>query len=223
LVSPTNVNVQPNTYAQSGFQAPIRIADASPATSRFAEQLRQMRASAGSQNLRAINNQLTAEMLKDPSQWRLDSIEQAAQQLAGNSAGADLVAANQFLAKVANCRRIAAGFGGAAGSTAGTTPGGLTQINTGLPNAGNSTATADGNSQFDAVGWLNELKQAKGTAPSSYVLQDATGKITHQVSGIAGLNMSRYLKQKIGVVGERGFNQRLKLNHVSVSRVYPLY
>jgi hypothetical protein len=77
-------------------------------------------------------------------------------------------------------------------------------------------------SRFDAVGWLNELKRSSGTSPSTYVLQDETGKIIFHVTPIPGLNINRYLKQKIGVSGQRGFNQRLKLNHVTAERVFPL-
>jgi hypothetical protein len=34
--------------------------------------------------------------------------------------------------------------------------------------------------------------------------------------------MNRYLKSKIGVIGQRGYNQKLSLNHVLVDRVVVL-
>ena len=78
------------------------------------------------------------------------------------------------------------------------------------------------NSQFDATGWLNELKQARGTDPSTYVLQDASGKIIYHVTPVPGLNLNRYLRKRVGVNGQLGFNQKLNLRHVSIERVYPL-
>jgi len=69
---------------------------------------------------------------------------------------------------------------------------------------------------------LNELKQAGGTQPSTYVLQDQTGKIIYHVTPSPGVNLSRYLKKRIGVNGQLGFNQRLNLKHVTISRVFPL-
>ena len=77
-------------------------------------------------------------------------------------------------------------------------------------------------SQFDATGWLNELKQARGTDPSTYVLQDASGKIIYHVTPMPGLNLSRYLGKRVGVNGQLGFNQKLNLRHVTIERVYPL-
>ena len=78
------------------------------------------------------------------------------------------------------------------------------------------------NSQFDATGWLNELKQGRGTEPSTYVLQDETGKIIYHLSVTPGLNLQRYLRKRVGVNGQLGFNQRLNLRHVTVERVFPL-
>ncbi len=75
---------------------------------------------------------------------------------------------------------------------------------------------------YDAHGWLNELVQQNGSTGSTYVLQDETGRITHHIGAEPGLNLHRYLKQRIGIVGNRGYNQRLKLSHVTAERVVVL-
>ena len=145
-------------------------------------------------------------------------------------------AAQQFLAKLANCRQVAAGYGSGSGTRATSSTGtgfsnGQQNIRTGIgtdngsafagsQTKGNTSTTS--NAQFDATGWLNELKQDRGTAQSTYVLQDETGKIIYHVTPIPGLNLNRYLKKRVGVNGQLGFNQRLNLRHVTIERMFPL-
>ena len=76
--------------------------------------------------------------------------------------------------------------------------------------------------QYDATGFLSELVRDGGLSAPAYVLQDHTGKITHHVTAAPGLNLRRYLKQEIGLIGQRGYNAQLKLDHVNVDRVIVL-
>lgn len=225
----TTISFSEPSLSQTSYPAQTRIADAAPNQSRFAAQLSQARqfgsvsltpdlniGAPGSATIRSLNNRLTVEMLKDPTTWNLASLEAATQQFLTTANPTERVQGQQFLHKLSNCQRIAGRYGAA-----------NQPVNAyGLPSAFTQSDPASSSqfasSQFDASGWLNELKQAGGTAPSTFVLQDAMGKIIFHVTPIPGLNINRYLKKKVGINGQRGFNQRLKLNHVTAERVFPL-
>jgi len=232
-------DLNPSRQSQQSYSGQIRVADASPDRSRFAQQLNQSGGIANayigqpitSNALQTLNNRLTVEMLKPPSQWQLEPIEASTRQYMTSANLTQQQAAQQFLAKLANCRQVAAGYGGGSGTRTTNSTG------TGFSNNQQSIGTGNGstfpgsqtignaltpNTQFDATGWLNELKQGRGTEPSTYVLQDATGKIIYHVTPIPGLNLNRYLKKRVGVNGHLGFNQRLNLRHVTIERVFPL-
>ena len=245
--APTNQNkaFQPYDLNASGqsqqtYSGQIRIADASPDRGRFAQQLNQSGGIASNYTeqlgnadaLQTLNNRLTAEMLKAPSQWQLAPLEAATRQYMTSANYTQQQAAQQFLTKLANCRQVAAGYGGGSGTRPTNTIGtgfsnGQQNIGTGNGSAlagsqtrGNTTLAS--NAQFDATGWLNELKQGRGTEPSTYVLQDENGKIIYHVTPIPGLNLNRYLRKRVGVNGQLGFNQRLNLRHITIERVFPL-
>ena len=245
--APTNQNraFQPYDLNASGqsqqtYSGQIRIADASPDRGRFAQQLNQSGGIANNYTgqlgnadaLQTLNNRLTAEMLKAPSQWQLAPLEAATRQYMTSANYTQQQAAQQFLTKLANCRQVAAGYGGGSGTRPTNTIGtgfsnGQQNIGTGNGSAalaGSQTRgnTLASNAQFDATGWLNELKQGRGTEPSTYVLQDENGKIIYHVTPIPGLNLNRYLRKRVGVNGQLGFNQRLNLRHITIERVFPL-
>ncbi|MEZ6094091.1 MAG: hypothetical protein R3C03_07595 [Pirellulaceae bacterium] len=97
----------------------------------------------------------------------------------------------------------------------------------GLRNGSNAVGTGVDSSvkngtTYDAYGWLNVLTRDSGRVSPSYVLQDDDGKIIFHIEPIPGIDLSPYLHKKIGVIGERGFNQTLKLKHVNVERVVVL-
>ena len=71
------------------------------------------------------------------------------------------------------------------------------------------------NARFDATGWLTELVSEDRNNRPVYVLVDDAGQITHHIAGMPGLNLHRYLKSKVGVSGRRGYNNRMKLDHIT--------
>ncbi len=101
---------------------------------------------------------------------------------------------------------------------------GTTSSNTGIANAVGTgvDSNVQNGSLYDAFGWLSEFHQDHGRGPVGYVLQDDQGKITHHLEPSPGFNLGRYVKSKVGVIGTRGYNQRLKLSHVTVDRVVVL-
>lgn len=214
----------------AGLQdAPVRVADSMASDRSMAASLNLARNMPVTQtytnmprSVAAIEARLTNEMLKAPSEWQLNDLQQLAGMLQQSAASAgDRDNAVRLMNKIQNCQRLKTQFTGAAGS-------GMAGANStnagfkGFSNASQLNGQADTDSKFDASGWLNELKRQQGSLQSTYVLQDDTGKITHHIQPTPGLNLARYLKTKIGVVGKRGYHQELKLDHVLVSRVYGL-
>ena len=157
---------------------------------------------------------LTREMITPPETWRLDEIDNMARQILAESPGPEeRQQLERLLGKLANCRRIQMEY---------------QQIDTRLSNSsarpvgtGIDRSVTNG-TLYDAHGWLNELVQAGGTKPSTFVLQDANGKITHHISPAPGLNLRRYLKQRVGIIGERGFHRGYNLDHVTAERIVVL-
>ena len=225
------------SQSTSGFQspvgsfadAPIRVADAMPTAQSMAAGLNFARNTPVTQtytnipsSVAAIEARLTSEMLKAPSQWQLNDLQQMAGMLMQSSSSVDeRDSASRLMNKIQNCQRLKIQFTGAAGS--GAAVGGPSNPSfNGFSNASQLNNQPGADSKFDASGWLNELSRQQGSLQSTYVLQDDTGKITHHIQPTPGLNLARYLKTKIGVVGKRGYHQGLKLDHVLVSRVYGL-
>jgi hypothetical protein len=161
---------------------------------------------------------LTGEMLKHPTEWNLVDIAQEAQRL--RDATADPVkqgAIDRLLEKIRNCREIQAGYEAVDGPAPG-------DLETRAPEGTlHASAIAPASNEllyeYDAFGWLNELVRDGGLGHSTWVLQDDQGKITHHVTAPPGLNLRRYLNQRVGIIGNRGYDQQLNLNHVTAERV----
>ncbi|MFT7632024.1 MAG: hypothetical protein ACI87E_003070, partial [Mariniblastus sp.] len=166
-----------------------------------------------SRNLDELELKLTQEMLKATSAWQLNDLENAANGLLRSATSQqERMASQRYLLKIASCKEVQAGYtsnGLAAGNLNGTIGSGLTS-DVGL------------GTMYDAHGWLTEMVRDSGNSQSSYALQDASGKITHHISPAPGLNLHRYLKTKVGIIGQRGYHSKLKLDHVTAHRVISL-
>jgi uncharacterized protein YgiM (DUF1202 family) len=163
-----------------------------------------------------IEMKLTNEMIKEPAQWRLLELRQAAKGVYdGTSDPLERLQAQKLLAKLDSCREISNGYQNVSTGTQARRDG---TVGSGLSNA-NSLSLG---TTYDATGWLSELIRDGGTSPSEYALKDANGKVTHHISPAPGINLHRYLKTKVGVIGKRGYHTGLKLNHVTVERIVDL-
>lgn len=157
---------------------------------------------------------LTREMITPPETWRLDEIENMARQILAEGPGREeSQQLERLLGKLANCRRIQMKYQQIDSSLSASS---ARPVGTGID------ASVTNSTLYDAHGWLNELVQAGGTKPSTFVLQDANGKITHHISPAPGLNLRRYLKQRVGIIGERGFHRGYNLDHVTAERIIVL-
>lgn len=165
-----------------------------------------------SDRLRQIDVRLSTEVTK-PSilDWNLNEIAIDAQSVVNSAtSGEEAEAGRRLLEKINNFRRI---FDNA-----------RSVQNANNPLGGNLGAAASekATSIYDAEGWLNELVLRRGTVESTYVLEDDQGRITHHVQAAPGLNLHRYLRSKIGIMGQRGYHQQLELNHILVERLIVL-
>jgi uncharacterized protein YgiM (DUF1202 family) len=174
-----------------------------------------------SDRLRRFDRQLSSEIIQPVELWNL---RQFSDELIQIQATANSETERQHAAKLAGkldrLRRtqdnLLAVQNGQRGGGSG--PGTLTaeKVGTGID------SSVQFGTIYDAYGWLNELTQDSGRSAPTYVLQDDQGKIQCHIEPTPGLDLRKYLHTKIGVVGTRGYHQRLKLNHVDAERIVVL-
>ncbi|MEM7455332.1 MAG: hypothetical protein AAF456_13360 [Planctomycetota bacterium] len=175
--------------------------------------------------LRELDIRLSREMVESPDLWRLETIKGEVQDaLARASEAGDRAFGDRLLDKIRNCTYLRDQYRRQASADRASNV-----ISSGVVQASATGVTGSGVEQavmldttYDAHGWLNELVRENGQGTSTYVLQDETGRITHHIAAVPGLNLHRYLKQEIGVIGQRGYNRRLKLDHVTAQRIIEL-
>lgn len=177
----------------------------------------------GSDRLVDMEMELTSELVKHPSQWQLDRLLSAAELIHDSTTYPDeRVRSARIIEKCRKGIQVQSGYQNVyrnegedafANSASRDTP----AIGSGVVIQDVGLGTT-----YDAYGWLNELVRQQGALDSTYVLQNDDGKITHHISPSAGLNLHRYLKSKVGIIGQQGFDHRLNLKHVVADRVVVL-
>jgi len=170
-----------------------------------------------------LEQQLTRELLREPSQWKTDDLEIRAATISNTTTDPnERILADKFLKKIENCRNIKYGFESHAGKSR-TAPGGASfpNVNSAIGSYAPQASVALGTT-YDAHGWLNQMVTDGGQGSPSYVLQDQHGKITHHISPVQGMNLHRFLKTEVGIIGQRGYHRRLGLDHVTAHRIVEL-
>ncbi len=172
-----------------------------------------------SDRLTELELALTKEMLNPPDQWQLVALMQQTQLVYQGSEDANEQAqAERLLNKLRNCQQLQAKM-----QTSGSRPiSTLRSSGARMPVGSGLDRDVQMGNTYDAHGWLDKLVRDSGNAPATFVIKDDTGKITHHVSPVPGLNLHRYLRQKVGVIGQRGYHQQLQLDHVTIERVVML-
>lgn len=171
-----------------------------------------------SRDLGDLELQLTREMVKqDPSDWSLEDLEIAANGIYRTTQNPnERLEAQRYLAKIANCKTIRASFRDNVAESGTFTRHSTQPIGTGVD------TDVELGTTYDAHGWLTEMVRNGGNSQTEYALQDANGKITHHILPAPGMNLRRYLKSHVGVIGRRGYHSQLKLDHVLAHRVVEL-
>ncbi len=75
--------------------------------------------------------------------------------------------------------------------------------------------------KYDGSGWLMPVHSQNRTAPL-YALLNDDGKVLHYISPAPGLNLHRYLRQEVGIRGQRGYIEKLQTPHLTAERVIVL-
>ena len=167
-----------------------------------------------SKRIGMLESSLTIELLKSPSEWELESILRSATDISTNSNQVtERQHADRLISKIRKCVAIQSKFDVAYNGKLDDVVGSGLAVGSGI----------DSNVQFgntyDAHGWLNKLVRSKGSLQPTYVLEDDNGRILYHVAPAPGLNLNRYLRSKVGVIGRRGFHQELRLDHVTAERI----
>ena len=173
------------------------------------------------EQIRELDLTLTTEMLKDPATWNLQPLYQQASAWRSQTTNyTDQQALDRLMSKIANCQSLQNKYLPATARRSLT----ATRSTPIARERGEERTLTDKKLAgiYDAHGTLQELVRNGGLGQSSYVLQDKNGKITHHVRAAPGVNLHRYLRQPVGIIGQRGFNQQSGLNHVTAHRVVNL-
>ena len=171
-----------------------------------------------------LNLQLSFMVAQDVASWDLPRLRERAEAVvdAGNSAvqrgRARLVLDRIRQFEDLQKRRLAAGVPDDATSRGKSDLDGLGPVGTGISAADDPDLL---DSRYDGHGWLMPLHSAKRRAPP-FALLDDNGKIIQFVTPAPGLNLRRYVKKNVGIVGQRGFVQSLNMAHVTAERVIDL-
>jgi uncharacterized protein YgiM (DUF1202 family) len=187
--------------------------------------------------LDAIDLQLSLSVAQSPATWDLADLKRKTEAVIDTSSDtARRGRARDLLAKIAKFqdlqRRYLRLFGsadqpitdglavpGVLGATRADSIGtGLHQQLSGSePTAGQSSEK----NPYDGSGWLMRVITQHNGVPQ-YALTDQQGRILHFVTPSPGINLRRYERQEIGVVGRRGYIPRLKKPHLTAERIIVL-
>lgn len=181
--------------------------------------------------LAALDAELSLVVARDVNQWQLQPLRERVQALlVANPPAQQRREAERLRDKIAqfeDLRRRQQSLVQLASATS--------EVEAGNPNepTGDNTTDAIGSGvrqpaladsagpQFDATGWLMPLYSRDGGLPP-FVLMDRDGKILQYVTPSPGLNLNRYVKNQIGILGQRGFIPKLDSPHVTAERVVVL-
>lgn len=226
----------PNRDRPSPPASPERFASA-PRDTRFDVGMTSGGLSAGSQTapssfgpltprMTELELKLNQEMIKEPNQWRLIDLQTSAEKIVSSASDSgEQVQAQRFLRKLEDCRQLRDQFIRGKGG----------QPNRELANSNNDPPTGGSTSPvnldgkdvslstlYDAHGWLKEMAVDGGRTDPGYVLLDESGKVTHHVAPGPGMNLGVYVSKRIGIMGQRGYHTRYKLDHVTAHKVIEL-
>lgn len=157
--------------------------------------------------LMRIEETLSKEMLKDPHSWNLADLKfETERAKAKSSDPVERLALQHVLDKLARCDKLCKDYRQASPLSA-------SHARATQPQA------RQANSPYDATGWLKRLANSTGSIDPRYVLQDSLGRVTHEIKGMAGMNLAAYVDKPVGIIGRHGFNYRLNLSQVTANRV----
>jgi len=153
-----------------------------------------------------IDRQLSAAVAGDPSGWELQSLRNRATEVMENTADSvSRLRASDLLRRIERFMSVQQQYDA---------------IEQPLPSnlVDNYIGIED---PYDGVGYLMPTISRRDNAPR-YALTDIEGRILHLVSPAPGMNLHRYLRKEVGIVGQRGYHTELHTPHLTAERVIVL-
>jgi hypothetical protein len=233
-----------NTPGQSIAQAQMRSDARSVGGPSASENRESVPAAANIQNatpelvqkIEELNVELSLLVTRPIDQWNVDSLQQRADALARQAASTTMARELESISKrmaefqTLQRRHQKAQEPVAGGEDEQINKHGISAAPRTLPNdvpsgdspaggVGVSQASADSNdSPYDAEGWLMPVHSTKRVAPPFAVLDD-DGRVRAYVTPAPGLNLRRYTKMYVGLVGQQRYVSTLRAPHVTAERV----
>ena len=155
------------------------------------------------QKLAALNLQLSRTVIREMGQWQLTPLREEAEQLADTAANPSLRA--QALALTRRINEFDALE--------------RRHLEVSQPDAFRAAQqTASLESTFAGHGWLIPVITSRADLPH-YALTDEKGQILQFVSSPPGLNLRRYVRKRVGIVGTPGDDSTTQRPHLVANRV----
>jgi hypothetical protein len=165
----------------------------------------------------AVETELAQMAARDRQSWRFASLRTRAQTIADRGGSPqDRDQAKHLLARIAEFEDILARHQRLASASA--SPPAI--LPPGVDPAGENSGS-NGAGEGEAVGWLMPVVTPRNDVPR-YALTDPSGEILQFVTPAPGVNLERYLRQRVSVDGLRGYVPELRKPHVTAQRVMVL-
>lgn len=182
--------------------------------------------------LDAVDVQLSLEVSRDPLTWNLEGLQSRVQAVIDSCADAlQRERARRLLGTIVqfqDLRRRHERLRGTGTEAAGLAfrsgaypPSDIAGRSLPLGAAPELGRPAGSRAPYDGVGWLMPVITQRSSVPR-YALTDRNGHILQFVTPAPGVNLRRFQRQQVGVIGRRGYVPRLRTPHLMADRVVVL-
>lgn len=166
----------------------------------------------------ALRLRLSAVASQTADQWNLDPLLRDAQALLDVSENTvERGKARLMLGKIQEFESLRMRYAGLSDLQAG-------EAENAVDEAPDTTRPATGDTfdpRFDGRGWLLPVHSSRYSSPP-YALLDAEGKILSFITPAPGINLHRYVRQQVGIFGQRSQAMFLDKPHLTAERVVEL-
>ena len=164
-----------------------------------------------------VERRLAEMASREPDTWRLAPLREQIEAAMASHGGPGRVRAEQLRERIAEFERLQHQYA-AVGDGEWSAEGDHANQ---AANVSDSQAAARLRQRFDGSGWLVPVHSARRVAPP-YALLDAQGEVVLYVSAAPGLNLHRYLRQEVGLHGQRSTPESLNKPHLTAERIVEL-
>lgn len=167
--------------------------------------------------LRDLDVQLSLIVAQPAANWNFTALRSAADQLATRgSSTLERARVQIFLDKLSEFEGLKSRYALMAPK-----PPPVSRLPKLFPTSTKATPEPAIDPRFDGTGWLFPVHSSKKTSPP-YALLDQAGNILQFVSPSPGLNLNRYLRKEIGIIGQKDQPPTLEKPHLTAHRIIEL-